>query len=192
MVSIKNRLQKLQKRRQELQDWIQRNPVVSLLIAGTPIILIGLRRVGMVEGLAKICAESSLVNICGKIIHIRDMKFLIQELQSLSHCDIALMDLHQIVEDGDISTHEKSRYVQMILLGIQTMPNLELQQNMILCFIELVTKLYFSNLSNFNTLIQALIDAFKKGKLSSRLFQIIVRMLANRGIPIDGILEAVE
>lgn len=185
MVSIKNRVQKL-------QDWIQRNRVVSLLIAGTPFVVLVFRPVGMLEGLAKICAKSSLVNICGEIIHIRDIKLLIQELQSLSHCDIALMDLHQIVEDGDILDVDKSKYVQMILFGIQTMPNLELQQNMIICFIELVTKLYFSNLSNFNTLIQALIDAFKKGKLSSRLFQIILRMLANRDIPIDGILEAVE
>ena len=144
------------------------------------------------EELAQICAESCLVNACGNIITKRNLEILLAELQWLPGCEVSINNLHQVVEDSQILDSEKEKQAELVLLVIEKMTNLDLKNSMIVCFVLTVSSLYFSNIIGFNILIQALINALKKGKLSSRLFNIILRMLAKRGIPIDEILEAVE
>lgn len=154
--------------------------------------LIGLDNVGVLKELSIICANSSLVTICGNIIHVQEMKKLFWELQSLEVCRPALKNLHQILADTERLDSDKFNYVQYVLFSMNELPDIgDLKTTMIDCFVKLATALYFFRLGEFNLLIQALIDAFKKGKLSSRLFHIILRMLKTRGIPIDEILEAV-
>ena len=171
--------------------WYFVNKNKKMIIVGGG--LIGLQSVGALEGLVKICANSSPVNICGDIIHIQKMKKLFRELQSLEVCNPALQNLHQILADTEMLDSEKSNFVQLLLFDMDQLPDFgDLKTTMIDCFVKVVTAFYYLRLGEFNLLIQALIDAFKKGKLSSRIFQIILRMLANRGIPIDEILEAVQ
>ena len=69
MVSLKklrNRLNQPLKPLKRIPNFIERNPVVSLV--SFILAILGLRRLGIFEGfegLAKICAESCLVNRCG-------------------------------------------------------------------------------------------------------------------------------
>ena len=144
------------------------------------------------EELAQICAESCLVNTCGEIIKKRDLLILLEELEWLPGCQITIHNLHQVLEDSQILDSEKEKQAELFLFVIDKITNLDLKNSMITCLVLTLSSLYFSNTIGFNILIQALINALKKGKLSSRLFNIILRMLANRGIPIDEILEAVE
>ena len=155
--------------------------------------IFGLHAAGGLKALLIVLAKSSPVNICGTIIHIQDMKKLFKELQSLDVCEPALKNLHQILADDKILDSKKSDFIQLLLFDIDGLPDKgDIKSTMINCFVKLITALYFFNLDDYDLLIQALIDALKKGKLSSRLFHIILRMLQNRGIPIDGILEAIR
>lgn len=152
--------------------------------------LIGLQSVGALQGLLRVCAESSLVNICGNIMHIQEMKKLFRQLQSLDICQPALQNLHQVLGNTEMLDFEKSNFVQVLLFDIDQLPDLGgIKTTMIDCLVKLIISLYFFRIGEFDLLIQALIDAFNKGKLSSRLFHIILRMLASRGIPIEEIIS---
>lgn len=163
--------------------------IISLVGSG----IFGLHAAGGLKALSIVLANSSPVNICGNIIHIQNLKKLFRELQSLEICEPALKNLHQILADTEIFDSEKSDFVQLLLFDMDNLPdNGDIKITMINCFVKLITALYFFNLDDFDLLIQALIDALKKGKLSSRLFHIILRMLETRGIPIDEILAAIR
>ena len=169
-------------------DFLQNYKTIIFVGGG----LIGLQSVGALQGLWIICANSSLVNICGNIIHVQEMKKLIKELQSLEQCRPALQNLHQVLANSEILDSEKINHIEYVLFSMNELPDIgDLKTTMINCFVKLLTTLYFLKIGEFNLVIEALIDAFKKKKLSSRLFHIILRMLQRRGIPIDEILKAV-
>lgn len=174
---------------QKFIQFLSKNKKIILVGGG----LLGLHSAGALKGLLIILADSSPVNICGNILHSQKIKKLFRELQSLDVCQPALRDLHQMLDNTEILDSEKSNFIRLLLVDMDELPdNADLKTTMIHCFVKLVTALYFFRLGEYNLLIQALIDAFKKGQLSSRLFHIILRMLENRGIPIDEILAAVK
>ena len=184
-------LQRVKEGVKNTRTFVRKNRLVQWGITGITLGL-GLRSFFTFEELAQICAESSLVTTCGNAVTKRTLQILLEELQRLPGCEVSIQNLHQVVEDSEILDSEKEKQAELVLLAIEQMTNLDLKHAMIVCFVLTVSNLYFSNIIGFNILTKALINALKKGKLSSRIFHIILRMLANRGIPIDEILEAVE
>ena len=61
-----------------------------------------------------------------------------------------------------------------------------------ICVVLTLVRLYFSNCSNFNSIIEGLLNALKRGYLSKKLFELIMAMLRKRGVPVQEILAMLE
>ena len=67
-----------------------------------------------------------------------------------------------------------------------------MKNHLVICVVLTLVRLYFSNCSNFNSIIEGLLNALKRGYLSRRLFEIIMAMLTRRGVPVQEILEMIK
>ena len=168
----------------KLLIFIKNNKVVVSL--GT-VALVGSRTFFTFEELARFLADSSLLSIASKQLRKRELLNLLKELQTLPQSEFPIL-----VSDLDLSNMVKVRRIEIFLGCVENISNSELKNHLIISIVTTLTKLYFSNSNNLNTLVQALLNALKGGFLSRRLFDIIIRMLINRGVPIEKIIEVVS
>ena len=139
------------------------------------------------EELAHLCSESTLIRIGGKELRKRAISAFLEEFNRLPKCELT-----NLVENADLSEFTRQKNFEIFLGSIENIGDRELKNSLIICVVSTITNLYLSNSSNLNTLIEGLLNALKKGYLSQRLFDLIVQMLRNRGVPVSDIIEIIK
>ena len=139
---------------------------------------------------AKLVSDSTLITIAGK--EYRKVEAL-SILRKLKEWEIfTVCDFEPLVRDLDLSDVMKVRKLNAYLGSIENIGNIDLKNHQVICIVTTLASLYFSNCSNFNSIIEGLLNALKRGYLSRRLFEIIMAMLTRRGVPVQEILEMIK
>ena len=139
---------------------------------------------------AKLLSESTLISQAGKQYtknHLLSVLKQLKEGEIFTSCTF-----EPLVLDLDLSDLTKVRKFYVYLGSIENIGNIDLKNHLVLCIVMTLVRLYFSNCSNFNTIIEGLLSALKRGYLSKRLFEIIMAMLRKRGVPVHEILAMLE
>ena len=139
---------------------------------------------------AKLLAESTLVSQGGKQWTKNKLLSMLKELKEgeiFTSCTF-----EPLVRDLDLSDITKVREFYVYLGSIENIGNIDLKNHLVLCIVTTLVRLYFSNCSNFNSIIEGLLNALKRGYLSKRLFEIIMAMLLKKGVPVYQILAMLE
>ena len=139
---------------------------------------------------AKLLSDSTLVSLAGKQYTKNQLLSVLKQLKEgeiFTSCTF-----EPLVLDLDLSDLTKVRKFYVYLGSIENIGNIDLKNHLVLCIVMTLVRLYFSNCSNFNTIIEGLLSALKRGYLSKRLFEIIMAMLRKRGVPVHEILAMLE
>ena len=139
---------------------------------------------------AKLLSDSTLVSLAGKQYTKNQLLSVLKQLKEgemFTSCTF-----EPLVRNLDLSDVDKARKFYVYLGSIENIGNIDLKNHLVLCIITTLVRLYFSNCSNFNTIIEGLLNALKRGYLSRRLFEIIMAMLTRRGVPVQEILEMIK
>ena len=139
---------------------------------------------------AKLLSESTLISQAGKQYTKNQLLSVLKQLKEgeiFTSCTF-----EPLVLDLDLSDLTKVRKFYVYLGSIENIGNIDLKNHLVLCIVMTLVRLYFSNCSNFNTIIEGLLSALKRGYLSKRLFEIIMAMLRKRGVPVHEILAMLE
>ena len=139
---------------------------------------------------AKLLSESTLVSLAGKQYTKNQLLSVLKQLKEgemFTSCTF-----EPLVRNLDLSDVDKARKFYVYLGSIENIGNIDLKNHLVLCIITTLVRLYFSNCSNFNTIIEGLLNALKRGYLSKRLFELIMAMLRKRGVPVHEILAMLE
>ena len=139
---------------------------------------------------AKLLSDSTLVSLAGKQYTKNQLLSVLKQLKEgemFTSCTF-----EPLVRNLDLSDVDKARKFYVYLGSIENIGNIDLKNHLVLCIITTLVRLYFSNCSNFNTIIEGLLNALKRGYLSKRLFELIMAMLRKRGVPVHEILAMLE
>ena len=139
---------------------------------------------------AKLLSESTLVSLAGKQYTKNQLLFVLKKLKEgeiFTSCTF-----EPLVLNLDLSDLTKVREFYVYLGSIENIDNIDLKNHLVICVVMTLVRLYFSNCSNFNTIIEGLLNALKRGYLSKRLFELIMAMLRKRGVPVHEILAMLE
>ena len=139
---------------------------------------------------AKLLSDSTLVSLAGKQYTKNQLLFVLKKLKEgeiFTSCTF-----EPLVLNLDLSDLTKVREFYVHLGSIENIDNIDLKNHLVICVVMTLVRLYFSNCSNFNTIIEGLLNALKRGYLSKRLFELIMAMLRKRGVPVHEILAMLE
>ena len=139
---------------------------------------------------AKLLSDSTLVSIASKELRKSEALSLLKKLKELEVFTVC--DFEPLVRDLDLSDVTRVRKLNTFLLSIENIGNIDLKNHQIICIVTTLASLYFSNFNNFNSIIEVLLNALKRGYLSRRLFELIMAMLRKRGVPIHEILAMLD
>ena len=139
---------------------------------------------------AKLVSDSTLITIAGKEYRKVEALSILRKLKELEIFTICEFD--PLVRDLDLSDVMKVRKLYAYLGSIENIGNIDLKNHQVICIVTTLASLYFSNCSNFNSIIEGLLNALKRGYLSKRLFELIMAMLRKRGVPVHEILAMLE
>ena len=138
----------------------------------------------------KILSDSTLITIAGKEYRKVEALSILRKLKEWEILTVCSFD--SLVHDFDLSDIMKVRNFNVYLGSIENIGNMDLKNHQVICIVTTLASLYFSNCSNFNSIIEGLLNALKRGYLSRRLFEIIMAMLTRRGVPVQEILEMIK
>ena len=139
---------------------------------------------------AKILSESTLISIASKEYRKSEALSILKQLKEgelFTTCNF-----ESLVRDLDLSDITKVRKFYVYLGSIENIGNIDMQNHLVICIVLTLVRLYFSNCSNFNSIIEGLLNALKRGYLSKRIFELIMAMLRKRGVPVQDILAMLE
>ena len=138
----------------------------------------------------KLLSDSCIITIAGKEYRKVEALSILRKLKEWEIFTVCSFD--PLVRDFDLSDIRKVRKLNVYLGSIENIGNIDLKNHQIVCLVTTLASLYFSNCSNFNSIIEGLLNALKRGYLSRRLFDIIMAMLTRRGVPVQEILEMIK
>jgi len=144
----------------------------------------------MLPEFAKTLSDSTLTVIAGKEFRKAEVLSLLKKLRELEVFTVC--DFEPLVLDLDLSDVKRVQKLNTFLVSIENIGNIDLKNHHIICIVTTLASLYFSNCSNFNSIIEGLLNALKRGYLSRRLFELIMAMLRRRGVPIHEILAMLD
>ena len=176
----------IKKRILKVLNFIKENRTIHYS-AGLLFTLVACRNMVPFNQLARLLSDSTLVAIAGKHFTKEQVISILRDLKSLPESP-----LPDLLNDYTGDPSSKMRKIEIHLGTIENIQDSDLKNSLIICLVTIITDLYSSNSSNFNTLVEALLNALKHRYLSKRLFEIILRMLINRNVPIEEIIEAIK
>jgi len=146
--------------------------------------LLGARLFLTYQELALLTTDSNPVYIGGKELMARTTRWIIQN-ELLPQCTTTVKDLKRVMDNKEISYEKKKLHAKKIFATLTNFNNSDIRQTVIVCLVVVISSLYFSNISGFFALVEALFESKKSGKLSSPISNLIRRMLNRQGIPLN-------
>lgn len=103
----------------------------------------------------------------------------------LDQCDQNLKYLFKMLSDPKIPFIEKREMTYSILMEHLDLKTTNGRLRFILCIIAILHIFAFADVSNYYLMMQNLIKAVKKGRISKRLARVIIRKLLRQGLEVD-------
>jgi len=112
-------------------------------------------------------------------------RFVLMDLPENSLDDNDFTYLFKILYDNNIPTEQKIKRTTIILKKYFDLTTTGRRIRSILAIVYILVQLSNINTSGFFAMMQSLIEALQKGKISKRLARIIIRRLQRKGVPVD-------
>ena len=106
-------------------------------------------------------------------------------LLNLDSCENSLEYLYLVLNEKSIPLGDKKKLAFKVLTNHIDLKSHNGRLKFVLCMVSIFLVLYSTKVGSFYLLMEKLLEAVRKGKISKAMARVIIRRLRRKGIPVD-------